>query len=411
MSKKDSFITVTGFNNLVKDALIGTFTNQIKIKGEISNIKSSGPHTYLTLKDENSTISVVSWNSKFDNLKNGDDVLASGKITCFLKSGSYQINASKIEKIGAGLLNEILEKNKNLFKKKGYFSKSERHIPLPSKINRIGILTASEGAALQDILYVLKSNLFNGEVCIKNCAVQGQSCPKSVSNGIEYFNDLHKKKHIDVLIVARGGGSFEDLMGFSSKEIVKSIYKTKIYTISAIGHEVDTMLSDFTANCRAPTPSVAGELISSVQKTEKDILRSNLENLSRLKLLIKNKLFINLEKINSEKKLLKSVDPVSFINSEIDKFSRIKTFIHSKISSNFNDLQTMIEKHKMKNEMYNPKTILENGYVAVVDDDNNLVNSIKEFETKFQEKQKLKIIFIDGELDILSLINKKHVKK
>lgn len=411
MSKKDSFITVTDFNNLVRDALVGTFTNQIKIKGEISNIKSSGPHTYLTLKDENSAISVVSWNSKFDNLKNGDDVLASGKITCFLKSGTYQINASKIERIGAGLLNEILEKNKKLFEKKGYFSKSERHIPLPSKINRIGILTASEGAALQDILYVLKSNSFNGEVCFKNCAVQGQSCPKSVSDGIEYFNDLHKKKHIDVLIVARGGGSFEDLMGFSSKEIVKSIYKTKIYTISAIGHEVDTMLSDFTANCRAPTPSVAGELISSAQKTEKDILRSNLENLSRLKLLIKNKLFINLEKINSGKKLLKSVDPVSFINSEIDKFCRMKTFVHSKVSSNISDLQTMIEKYKMKNEMYDPKTTLENGYVAVVDDDNNLVNSIKEFETKFQEKQKLKIVFTDGELDILSLINKKHVKK
>lgn len=411
MSKKTGFITVSELNNLIKDTLTNTFSDSIKLKGEISNIKSSGNHTYLTLKDENTAISVTVWNTRFDNLKNGDDVIATGKISCYTKSGSYQLNASKIDRIGEGVLHELLEKNKKSFEKKGYFSKSENLVPIPNKINRIGILTASEGAALQDILYVLKSNSFGGEVLIKNCSVQGQQCANSVSSGIEYFNDLHKKKHVDVLIVARGGGSFEDLIGYSSKEIVKSLHKSKIYTISAIGHEIDNMLSDMSANFRAPTPSIAGELVSSSQKAQKEKMRQHLEKLFRIKMQITNKIVSQFDEITSNKKILSSINPENFLNNEIDKLNRIKVFMYNKIQNNLNGLSNNIEKYKSKNESFNPTNTFENGYVAIIDANDNLVNKLEHFKELLKTKQKLKIIFTDGEYELSQTVSNLNVKK
>lgn len=412
MSKKEGFITVSELNNLIKDTIVNTFTDIIKLKGEISNIKSSGAHTYLTLKDENTAINVTMWNAKINNLKNGDDVIATGKLTCYPKMGIYQLIASKIDRIGEGALHELLEKNKKIFENKGYFSKSQKSIPIPDKISRIGILTASEGAALQDILYVLKTNSFGGEVLIKNCSVQGQQCPKSVSDGINYFNELHKKKQIDVLIIARGGGSFEDLIGYSSKEIIKSIYSTKIYTISAIGHEVDNMLSDMTANFRAPTPSIAGELISSSQKMEKEKVRQNIEKLTRIKIQIKNKIMSLSEEINSNKKILITINPINFINNEIDKLNRTNLFVYNKIQNKIINITNQLEKYKLKNESYNPSNTFKSGYVAVVDDENNLINDLTKFEELFNSKQKLKIIFANGEFDLSTLKRSKtNVKK
>jgi exodeoxyribonuclease VII large subunit len=257
-------------------------------------------------------------------------------------------------------------------------------------------LTSTEGAALQDILYVLKKNYFCGEVLIKNCSVQGMHCPKSVSEGINYFNKIHEKKYVDVLIIARGGGSFEDLIGYSSKEIVKSIYKSNIYIISAIGHEVDNMLSDFSANLRAPTPSIAGELLSASKKKEIDLISTGKDNLAIIKMKINNILSSYKEKINSSKKILNAFNPTSFINLEKDKLLKIKINIFNKIKSNLFNIITKIEKYTAKNNSYSPNKIFENGYVAIVDKNNNLINKLD----NFKQCKKLKIIFIDGEFEL-----------
>ena len=269
MSKKDNSITVSELNTKIKDVIVENMSDIIRVKGEISNIKISNKNIYLALKDESSSISVIYWSgvdTLNDKVQNGDDVIVTGKINCFHKQGTYQIICSKIEKIGIGNLHEKYESLKKSFHQKGYFSKKRQ---IPNKINRIAILTSTEGAALQDVLYVLKSNSFSGEVVIKNCFVQGQNCPESIKSGIEYFNKLHKIKYFDILLITRGGGSFEDLMGYSSKEAVRAIYDSPIITISAVGHEVDCMLSDMAADYRAPTPSIAGEVISSIQKKKK----------------------------------------------------------------------------------------------------------------------------------------------
>jgi len=274
MSKKSDILSVSELNDKIKNTIEQNFQNTLKVKGEISSLKISGKHCYFVMKDSASSINMIMWNYVMD-LKQGDDVVVTGKMNCFQKNGTYNVSAFKIEKIGIGNIYEEFEINKKKFESKGYFAKSMNPIEVPKVISRIGILTASEGAAIQDVLYVLKNNGYHGDIYIKNCNVQGTLCPDSVKQGIKYFNKLHKKKQLDVLLITRGGGSFEDLSGYSHKKIVKEIYKTKIYTISAIGHEVDTMLSDYASNYRSPTPSIAGEVISESYKTKKESLHKN----------------------------------------------------------------------------------------------------------------------------------------
>jgi exodeoxyribonuclease VII large subunit len=408
MSKKENFITVSDLNNIIRDTLVEKFSSQLKVKGELSNIKISGQHTYLTLKDSNSSINVVAWNTKFQNINNGDDVMVTGKIACYVKGGTYQLSVSKIDKIGIGHLHEILEENKKLFLEKGYFTKSQVCLPLPDIVKSIGILTASEGAALHDILYVLKKNMFHGKVYIKNCSVQGQLCPQSVSNGITFFNNLNKKNHVDILIVSRGGGSFEDLIGYSSKEIVKAIYKTSIYTISAVGHEVDTMLSDFSADYRAPTPSIAAEVVSCTQKKRKEELGNNLAYIQTLKIQIINKLENYKESLKSSSKILNTLNPENYLINELNKFERIRYDFHNTINNVIEKHKNELEKNSTKNESFNPAQTFENGYVAIVDEQNNLINTLNMFNEHMATKQKLKIVFIDGEIDIpINLIKAK----
>lgn len=399
MSKKENIITVLNLSIMIKNALVANFSSELMVTGEISNMVMSKGNTYLTLKDNESSISVTAWNTKFQNIKDGDSVIINGKISCYVKSGKYQLIASKIVKIGIGHLHEMLEENKKLFLEKGYFKKSQESLPLPDIIKSIGILTASRGAALQDILYVLKNNGFYGKVYIKNCSVQGESCPKSVSDGISFFNDFNKTQNIDTLIVSRGGGSFEDLMGYSSKEIVKSLYKTRIYTISAIGHEVDTMLSDYSANYRAPTPSVAAEMVSTVQKKKKEELMNNLECLQMLKVKITNKLENYKESLKSSLKMLNINNPSNYLTNEITKFERTKYDFYDLVKNVIDKHKNQLEKYDTKNESFNPKKTFANGYVAIVDEQNNLVNTLESLNN-INLKQKLKIIFTDGEIDI-----------
>jgi exodeoxyribonuclease VII large subunit len=403
MSKKEDFITVTELNKSIQSILTTSIPDTLKVNGEISNIKLSGQNTYLTLKDGTSSINVVAWAMKFDKIQNGDDVIVTGKINCFQKQGSYQILAYKIERIGIGNLHEKYEKSKKAFESKGLFSKKR---DFPDSINRIGILTASEGAALQDIMYVLKSNLFSGEIYVKNCVVQGQQCPQSVSDGINYFNKLNKVKPFDVLIISRGGGSFEDLMGYSSKEVVKAIYDSDIFTISAVGHEIDTMLSDYTADYRAPTPSVAAEVVSAFQKENKEKLLKLSDNLQNLKSTIKNKLLEYENNLVYCKKILFSTNPVNYIDTELTKIEDLKDRLVYKIKYNIEHFNRELDKIKNKCEAYNITRTMNKGYSIITDDKGTLITSKKVLKECIKNKQKIKVFFSDGEYDLSSLIEK-----
>ena len=253
-------LSVSQLNKNLKSIINLQFPNDIYVKGEISNLKNSHGHAYLSLKDSTSLISGVIWKnvfSKFKFLKNGDQVKARGKIDVYQKTGQYQLYISDIEINGVGDLHKKYTDLKRKYQELGYFD-DERKKKIPKYFSNIGIVTSSNGAALQDILSVFKRNNVNIKIDIKNCKVQGSECHSSISDSINYFQNLN----VDLILISRGGGSFEDLMGFSHEKVIESVYKSKIPIISGVGHEVDFMLCDFVSDLRCATPSVAAEYLT-----------------------------------------------------------------------------------------------------------------------------------------------------
>jgi exodeoxyribonuclease VII large subunit len=394
---KNIIFTVSNLNDMLKNTIIKEFPNKLNINGEVSNIKISGENTYLTIKDNFASIPVVLWNNKLTNITNGDDVFVSGKVNCYQRQGTCQIVAVKIKKIGIGQIYEQYEKLKIECENKNYFSKKR---DFPENISRIAILTSLEGAALQDILYVFKSNSFTGEIHLKNCFVQGQSCSKSVVEGIKFYNNLHKTNKFDVLLITRGGGSFEDLMGYSSKNVVKEIYKSDIYTMSAIGHEVDNMLSDYSSDCRAPTPSIGAELISSQQKKTNDELEKCHHKLENIKndiinelLCMKNSLEMCIHKFNA-------IQPKNMIDNTKTDLDNIKLELHRKMKFDIHTLCDKTKHIKLNLETYNINNILKKGYCAIIDEDGGFIDSKKKYNRCVKYKKKLRLFFSDGEIEL-----------
>jgi exodeoxyribonuclease VII large subunit len=261
-------------------------------------------------------------------------------------------------------------------------------------------LTSLEGAALQDILYVLKTNDFKGDVYIKNCMVQGVGCPSSVREGIEYFNKLNNKIPIDILLVSRGGGAITDLLSYSEEEVVKAIYESNIFTISGVGHEIDTMLIDYAVDYRAPTPSVAAETIVKYQKKENEIILKYCEKLKQLEYVIESKITNNISKLNNLKSIHKSLRPDNIIDNEIERLNKILKKIYDKRTYNVIDVSNNLEKLKQKNNMYSTEKILKKGYTIITNENDDLIDTLSEFKNHIDNKIKLKITFSDGSIFI-----------
>lgn len=386
-------VSVSELNEIIKVVFTQQFSDAIYVQGEICNLKKNNGNMYFSLKDDTSNVNCVFWRSGNNNYDNGDKVIITGKLTFYAKQGTYQITVNNIIKSGVGDINTKYDKLKEDFNNKGYFSKKRE---FPKEINNVGILTSLEGAALQDILYVLKTYNFSGNIYIKNCLAQGVNCPKSVKEGIEYFNEFNKKTKLDVLIIARGGGSIEDLFGYSSEEVVKAIYETQIFTISAIGHEIDTMLSDFAADCRAPTPSISAELLVKNKKEQYNIIAKKAEKLKQIEYTILSKMQSYMSQIQYLENKCNRKNPQYIITQEINKLEDIKKRIKEKIILNIRDVMYDIEKVKFKNNSHNINKNLKKGYVIIVDEENNLINTKQDFENK-KQNGKIKIMFSDGD--------------
>lgn len=392
----DNFVTVSELTELIKNVIKVNFDKTIHIIGEVSNYKLSNNNIFFTLKDEDATISVAMWNynARKDKItfQNGSKIKVYGKLTIFSKSGTYNLTAYKIELLGIGDLYQEYMTLKKYYFDQGYFDESKKK-QLPPIINKVGIITAQEGAALQDFLYVLKKNNYSGEVYIKNSIVQGKDCPKNISDNLKELDQMN----FDVIVVARGGGSFEDLFGFSHKDVIEAIHNMKTCTISAIGHEVDFMLSDFVADIRAPTPSIAGEIISSKKETIYDIVE--LENLNQR---IRSMLTTKLTLLTYENTNIKPQSPYEIIDKisyNVDSFkTNLINMINKKInvfSSDLNNITTIL------NTTNNQINILSKGYCLVYSKTNLKgpknaiqINTVEEF--KELDPKKLKIKLLDG---------------
>lgn len=266
--------TISEITNYIQELLTGDpLLNDLYLTGEISNYHhhSSG-HMYFTLKDDSASISAIMFRSNNQHLKfaleDGLKVNAHGYISLYRPRGIYQFYVDKIEPAGKGALYLAFEQLKARLEKEGLFAaEHKKDIPLLPK--KIGIVTSPTGAAIRDILSVVRRRFDNVSVLIVPSLVQGEQAADQIVRGIEYLN---LRDDIDLIILSRGGGSIEDLWPFNEEKVARAIYNSKIPVISGVGHETDFTIADFVADLRAPTPSAAAELaISSRLELEKNL--------------------------------------------------------------------------------------------------------------------------------------------
>ena len=257
----DKYLTVTQINRYIKYRL-DTDDNlkTVYLKGEISNFKNhTSGHFYFTLKDENSRILAVMFRNNASRIKfvprDGSNVLVIGRISCYEANGNYQIYVEEMIEDGIGNLYLEFEKLKKKLGDKGYFDESHKK-PIPRFPKKIGVITASTGAAIRDIITTINRRYNLAEIILFPCLVQGENAKDDIVFNIK----LADSYNLDTIIVGRGGGSIEDLWAFNEEIVAEAIFNAKTPIISAVGHEIDFTISDFVSDLRAPTPTAAAEL-------------------------------------------------------------------------------------------------------------------------------------------------------
>ena len=255
------YITISELNHYIKGVMEDNiFLNKVYLKGEISNFKAhTRGHLYFTLKDEGSRLNAVMFSYQANGLKfepiDGMKVLVCGKISVYEATGAYQIYVESMEQDGLGNLYVEFEKLKKKLAAEGLFDPDKKK-KIPKVPKKIGIVTASTGAAIRDILTTIKRRYPICETILFPSLVQGTEAAKDIVKNIEIANTYD----IDTLIVGRGGGSIEDLWPFNEEIVARAIYNSRVPVISAVGHEIDFTIADFVADLRAPTPTAAAEL-------------------------------------------------------------------------------------------------------------------------------------------------------
>ena len=277
--------SVSEISTILKKHIENNFS-RVRIKGEVSGFKiAPSGHVYLSLKDKDSVLSAIIWKGVYaqNNIKleDGLEIICTGNITTFSGQSKYQIIVQSISLAGLGNLMLLLEKQKQQFLKEGLFDASHKQL-LPYLPKQIGIITSITGAVIKDIIHRIKDR-FPINIVIWSVLVQGDKSAQEIEKAIKGFNNLDNKP--DLLIIARGGGSIEDLWGFNEEIVVRAAFASKIPIISAVGHETDTTLLDFVADKRAPTPTAAAEMAVPVKAD----LEMNVSNIShRLNITLRN---------------------------------------------------------------------------------------------------------------------------
>ncbi len=254
-------LTVTQLTHQIRNLLEGTFPD-VWVEGEISNLTApQSGHIYFTLKDEQSQVRAVLFRSSQRHLKftlqHGMQVICRGRLSVYEPRGEYQVIVEYIEPKGVGALQRAYEELKARLEREGLFDLGRKRA-LPFLPRRIGLVTSPTGAAIRDILRVIRRRHPRVEILIYPVPVQGPDAAPAIAPAIGYFNE---EKNVDVMIVGRGGGSLEDLWAFNEESVARAIFSSAVPIISAVGHETDYTIADFVADLRAPTPSAAAEMV------------------------------------------------------------------------------------------------------------------------------------------------------
>lgn len=348
--------------------------HNVTIRGQISNFKQySSGHCYFDLKDKESILKCVIWRSYAERLRfrpdNDMQVLATGNVEVYERDGKYQFYVSRMVPDGVGELALAFEQLKERLGREGLFDDKHK-CSLPSYPRTIGIVTSPTGAVLRDIYTVSKRRMPSVRLVLYPVMVQGSGSAEQIARGIDFFN---KKYPVDVLIVGRGGGSMEDLWSFNEEVVVRSIFKSHIPVISAVGHETDFTLADFAADRRAATPSQAAELAVPDMADVQQRLRS-LEN--RLQLASVARVKTYRQRVESLMDSYAFTQPLRMLETASVKLetlqSRLNKIARQQLSDKHNRLLHDIEKL----ELINPLGVIRRGYGVVHDQRGNIISNI-----------------------------------
>lgn len=367
-------VTVTQINEYIRVLMNDDhLLNSVAVKGEISNYKlyPSGHH-YFTLKDEGGALRCVMFKGNAIRMKfrpeNGMQVIAMGKISVFPRDGAYQLQCSSLILDGIGDLYAAFEQLKNKLSAQGLFDPSHKK-PIPKYPGTIGIITSSAGAAVHDMLRILRKRYPLAKVLLLPVRVQGVEAPGEIASAIAYANHF---RMADVLIVGRGGGSIEDLWAFNDELVARAIYASEIPIISAVGHEPDVTISDFVADLRAATPSNAAELVV----PDQDVLRQTLDAYTQT---IASIMMRRIQTTRRHLKVLSESAPLQTPESYLQQRRRMVDLLHNRLVS----AQSLhLGKHKQKFisltaklDAMSPMKVLTRGYSMLQDEQDRLIRS------------------------------------
>ena len=384
-------ISVTDLNNYIKGKFVeDEFLNNVLVKGEISNFKHHYTgHMYFTLKDENSLIKCVMFKTYTPHLnfvpKDGAKVMVLGTVSVFERDGVYQIYAKAMQQEGIGDLHAEYEKLKAKLEQEGLFDEAhKKKIPFMPKC--IGVLTSNTGAVIRDIINVSTRRNPNVYIRLYPVPVQGQGAAEKIARAIEVMNE---ENLADVLILARGGGSLEDLWPFNEEIVARAIYNSELPIISAVGHETDFTIADFASDLRAPTPSAAAELaVPNIKEIELKLkgYENRFQNALRKK--------VELMKLRFEKCMKTSAftNPLQKVNENYMLLDKQIKRLENSINLKMKEKKTYMVEWITKLDTLSPLKTLTRGY-SIVSYEGKMVNSAK----TLKEGDKVDLRFADGQ--------------
>ena len=433
-ANNQEIVSVSDINNLAKGLLEKDLSN-VWIQGEISSFTAHGSgHWYFTIKDKKSSLSCVMFKFENQNVlfspQVGDELILNGNISIYAPSGRYQFNVKHIEVFGEGALLKAFEDLKRKLSDEGLFEQ-ERKKDIPPNPLSIGLITSETGAVFRDVINVLKRRSPFVILTLIESQMQGKTADKDICNAIKKANQT---SDLDLIILARGGGSIEDLWCFNMESVARSIAESRLPIISAIGHETDFTISDFVADLRAPTPSAAAEIISqnhsnlsnSIIRLQTDLRSLLINKIGKLKNDLKNqtsllrhpgeKLRETSQRLDNLESKMKSL----LVNITLEKQGRFERCVSTLKSASplnlikpnqnaitvysmnlLNAMKMNIEKKKkiyLKNintlEAVSPLSVLGRGYSIVSNEDNNIISSSADLKLK----QKIRARFKEGQV-------------
>ena len=382
----ESYLSVSQINTYIKNIFEAeVMLHGICVYGEVSSYNISNGIAYFNLKDDSGLLNCVLFSANnFEKPNIGDMVLVRGSVSYYAKGGRLSFNAISIMPYGKGLLYEKFLELKNRLEQSGYFDESRKKA-IPSRCRRIGVVSSSTGAVIHDIIDVTRRRNDTIDIVLYPVKVQGVGAEHEIASGIDFFSEY---PDIDVIIVARGGGSLEDLEPFNTEIVANAVYRCKKPLVSAVGHETDFTIIDFVADLRAPTPSAAAEIVAWDKYLEienVDAIMYNCAKEIKLRLVAHKKdvdMFYNSVFMHSK---MKFQSVISKLRIGIEKLGRVKNLVDSV------DKSVLMLKQKIDN--YNPTNLSNMGYSKVLQND-RVVAKINDLD----KDKDVVISMIDGEV-------------